>query len=104
MIYIKKGDTVKILSGKDRTKTGKVLSVAPQTGKAIVEGRNMITRHEKPKKSGQKGQKIQLPAPMQLSNLSLICSNCGKPTRVGAKTDDKGNKTRVCKKCGKEIK
>src|SRR3989344_1104860 len=103
MFHIRKGDTVKILSGKDRTKTGKVLGVNADSGKAIVEGRNIMVRHEKAKQAGKKGQKIQFPSPMNISNLSLVCPNCGKPARVGYKADDKGKKIRVCKKCGKGI-
>lgn len=102
MTRIRKGDTVKILSGKDRGKTGKVLSVA--TPVAVVEGRNILFRHERPKKTGQKGQKVQFPAPLNLSRLALLCPHCGKHARVSHKLDDKGRKVRVCKKCGKEIR
>src|SRR3989344_2639721 len=98
MFHIRKGDTVKILVGKDRTKTGKVLSVNPKTGKTVVEGRNIMVRHERPKKAGQKGQKIQFPAPLNASNLTLVCPHCGKATRTGYKVDDKGIKMRICKR------
>ncbi|OGE76247.1 MAG: 50S ribosomal protein L24 [Candidatus Doudnabacteria bacterium RIFCSPHIGHO2_02_FULL_48_21] len=104
MFHIRKGDTVKILSGKDRSKTGKVLSVDAASGKAIIDGRNIMVRHERPKKAGQKGQKIQYPSPIFASNLALVCPSCGKAARVGFKQDDKGQKIRICKKCGKEIK
>lgn len=104
MFHIRKGDTVKILSGKDRNKTGKVLAVETGTAKAIVEGRNMMVRHERAKKAGQKGQKVQFPSPINLSKLFLVCPHCGKSARVGYKIDDKGIKVRICKKCGKEIK
>lgn len=104
MFHIRKGDTVKILSGKDRNKNGKVLAVHTEIAKAIVEGRNIIVRHERAKKAGQKGQKIQFPSPINISKLSLVCPHCGKPTRVGYKSDGKDVKVRVCKKCAKEIK
>ena len=103
MLNIKKGDQVKILAGKDRGKTGKVLVVDFKTSRATVEGRNVQIRHERPKKQGQKGQKIQLPAPMHISNLMLVCSSCGKPARIGIQKDDKGEKTRICKNCGKKV-
>ena len=104
MYHIKKGDTVKILSGKDRSKTGKVLAVDSHTGRTIVEGRNMLTRHEKAKRADKKGQKIQFAAPINISKLMLVCPNCGKAARAGNKVADKGKKLRVCKKCGKDIK
>ena len=96
---IKKGDKVKILTGKDRGKTGKVLKVAKESGKVSVEGVNMRTKHMRPKKEGEKGQRIQFPAPMDLSNIILICQKCSKPTRIGTKRLEDKSKVRVCKKC-----
>lgn len=94
---------VKVLLGKDRGKTGKVIAVLPKTNRATVEAVNVYFRHERPKKAGTKGQRIQLPMPMQLSNLMLVCPHCRKPTRVGHSTDEQGKKSRVCKKCKKRI-
>ena len=91
-----------IVSGKDRSKKGKVLQVFPKTGKIVVEGLNLRKKHVRPKKSGEKGQVAEIPAPFAVSNVKLICSKCGKPSRVGYKVVDK-NKFRVCKKCGQEI-
>lgn len=102
-MHIKKGDTVKILAGKDRSKTGKVLAVLPDRDRATVEGRNLYFRHERPRRAGAKGQKIQLPMPIQISNLMLVCSHCGQPTRAQKTMDEKGLKARVCKKCRKRI-
>jgi large subunit ribosomal protein L24 len=99
---IKKGDKVKILTGKDRGKTGKVLKVVKESGKVSVEGVNMRTKHMRPKKEGEKGQRIQFPAPMDLSNIILICQKCSKPTRIGTKRLEDKSKVRVCKKC-KEV-
>jgi large subunit ribosomal protein L24 len=99
---IKKGDTVLIISGKDRGKRAKVLDVFPASNRAVVEGVNLRKKHVKPKKSGQKGQIVQLPGPFDISNAKLICSKCGKATRVGYKISEK-NKFRICKKCGQEI-
>lgn len=100
---IKKGDEVKILIGKDRGKTGKVLAIFEKSDRATVEGLNLSYRHERAKKSGQKGQKIQLPASVHLSNLILVCPFCKKPTRVAHTVDEKGIKTRMCKHCKKRI-
>lgn len=102
-MHVKKGDTVKVLKGKDRGKTGKILEVSQKLGKATVEGLNLYFRHERPKQARQKGQKIQFPRPLEISNLMLICPNCGKPTRTGHLVDEKGIKSRVCKKCKKRI-
>lgn len=99
---IKKGDTVKILAGKDKGKTGKVATVFPGANKVVIEGANMRKKHLRPRKQGQKGQIVQIPAPIDLSNAMIICSSCKKPTRIGVKfSGDK--KQRVCKKCGAEI-
>jgi large subunit ribosomal protein L24 len=99
---IKKGDTVLIISGKYRGKTGKVLRVFPKGGKVLVEGVNIMKKHQKPRKTGEKGQVIEMPSPINISNVKLLCPKCGKPTRVGYKIIE-GKKYRVCKKCGQEI-
>lgn len=96
---IKKGDTVKAISGAYRGKTGKVLKVMFKQGKIVVEGVNLRKKHTRPKKQGQKGQKIEFPAPMQLSNIMLVCSKCGKTTRVCMTTKQGEKKRRSCKKC-----
>ena len=100
---IKKGDTVLIISGKDRGKKGKVLEVLSREGKNLVEGVNLMKKHQKPKKTGEKGQIIQLPKPIDVSNVKLICLKCGKPTRIGYKLAEAKKKYRICKKCGQEI-
>lgn len=99
---IKKGDQVLIISGKDRTKKGKVLRSFPKEGRILVEGINMRKKHQKPKKSGEKGQIVELPGLIQVSNVKLICSKCGKAVRVGYKLIA-GKKVRVCKKCEQEF-
>lgn len=99
---IKKEDQVLIISGKDRGKKGKVLEVSPKLGKAIVEGVNLRKKHVKPKRSGEKGQTVETPSAINISNLKLICSKCGKTAKTGYKIT--GNKKyRVCKKCGAEL-
>ena len=99
---IKKGDQVLIISGKDRGRKGKILDVFPKDGRVVVEAVNIKKRHVKPKKSGEKGQIVEMPAPIHISNVKLICSKCGKATRIGYKIIDK-KKFRTCKKCGQEI-
>lgn len=95
---IRKGDKVKILSGKDKGKTGSVTKVLPKKEKIVVENVNLLTKHQRPKKQGEKGTKIKFAAPLNMSNAILVCPKCGKETRVGFIMQDK-NKLRQCKKC-----
>ena len=99
---IKKDDTVIVLSGKDKGKQGEVLVAEPKTGKVIVKGVNVATKHQKPQKQGQEGGIIKVETPIYVSKVQLVCPKCGKGTRVGHKIAD-GKKVRVCKKCGAEI-
>lgn len=99
---IKKGDTVLMVSGKDRLKKGKVLKSAPKTNQILVEGVNLKKKHQRPKKGGEKGQIISLPSFIAASAAKLICPKCGKATRIGYRIAGE-KKFRVCKKCGQEI-
>jgi len=101
---IKKGDKVKILTGKDKGKTGKVLKVVKSAGKISIEGINLRIKHMRPQKQGEKGQRIQFPAPMDISNVMLICPKCSQATRVGMKKLEDKSKVRVCKKCKETFK
>ena len=100
---IKTNDQVKILAGKDKGKTGKVLQVFSDSGRASIEGLNLLVKHLRPRRSGEKGQRVEFPAPLDLSNIMLVCPKCGKPTRVGHQVKEgaegKKIKVRVCKKC-----
>ncbi len=107
---IKKNDTVLIISGKDRGKKGKVLDVLPKINKIVVEGVNIVKKHQRPRRQGEKGQIVELPKPIDVSNVKLICPKCGKPTRVGyrvvkdvSQTSLRQKKFRFCKKCKQEI-
>ena len=102
-LHIKKGDTVYVNAGNDKGKTGKVLSVAPSEDRAIVEGINMVSKHTKPNAKQPQGGIIKQEAPIHISNLNLIDSKSGKPTRVGYKMDG-DKKVRYAKKSGEEIK
>lgn len=100
---IKKGDKILVISGKDKGKTGKVTVVLPPLKKIVIEGVNIRKKHTRPKKEGQKGQIIQMPAPINVSNAKLVCPKCEKPVRIGCRFLEGGKKIRVCKKCGGEI-
>jgi len=102
MQRIKSGDNVYVLSGKDRGKTGKVLQVFTEENKASVEGINLMVRHLRAQKRGEKGQKVQFPAPILLDKLLVVCPKCSKATKVGAKITEDKKRLRVCKKC-KEV-
>ena len=99
---IKKDDKVVVLSGKDKGKQGKVLVADPKAMKVTVEGVNVATKHQKPRKQGEEGGIIKVETPIYAAKVQLVCPKCGKGTRVGHKIAD-GKKVRVCKKCGAEI-
>lgn len=99
---LKKNDNVLIISGKDRGRRGKILEVLRSEGKIVVEGMNMHKKHRKPRRQGQKGEVVEVTAPIDASNAKVICVKCAKPTRVGYKITA-GKKYRACKKCGEEI-
>jgi len=99
---VKKGHTVLITSGKDRGKKGKVLRAFPKKRRVVIEGVNIVKKHQKPKKTGEKGQIVELPAPIDVSNVKVICTQCHKATRIGYKMVA-DRKIAICKKCGKEI-
>lgn len=95
---IKKGDTVKILAGKDRGATGKVVNSYPLESRVAVEGVNVVKKHARPKRQGQKGEIVNVPRPFPASRAMLVCPNCKFPTRVGFRMDGP-RKVRYCKKC-----
>ncbi len=99
---IKKGDQVLIISGKDKGRKGKVIESLPKEGKIMVENINLKKKHSKPKKSGEKGQIVELSIAFDVSDVKIICPKCNKAVRVGYKTEGK-KKYRVCKKCNQEI-
>ena len=90
-----------MLSGKDRGKTGKILAVLSD-GRLVIEGLNLIKKHTRARKQGQKGQIISKERAVSASSVALVCKSCGLPTRVGYKIEN-GNKVRMCKKCKSEI-
>ena len=100
-VHVKKNDQVLVLAGKDRGARGRVLRVLPGKGKAIVERVNMIKRHTRPNpQRGVQGGILEREAPIQVSNLMVVCPECSQPSRLGRKRLETGKGVRVCKKCG----
>ncbi len=109
-LNVKKGDTVVVISGKDKGKKGKIMVAQPDNERVIVQGAAMVTRHIKPRKQGQPGGRIEKEGPIHASNVMLVCPKCDKPTRIAHKLKEveisgekKQKSVRVCKKCGKVI-
>jgi large subunit ribosomal protein L24 len=102
-LHVKKDDTVLVLAGKDKGKTGKVLKAMPAENRVIVESVNMIKKHQRPGRMGQDSGIIEREAPLNASNVMLVCSNCKEASRTGKKILEDGTKVRYCKKCGQTI-
>lgn len=102
-VHVKTGDTVTVLSGKERGKKGKVLAVSPKECKVIIEGVNMVKKHVKPRKMGEAGGIVKAEGAMYACKVQIVCPRCGKPTRVGHKVSKDGTKERICKKCGESL-
>ena len=103
-LHIKKNDTVVVLAGEDKGKTGKVLKVLGEKNRALVEGVNMVSKSTKPSAQNPQGGIVKQEAPIHISNLSLVDPKSGKATRVGIKVTEDGKKVRIAKKSGEEIK
>lgn len=102
--HIKKGDTVYVLAGEDKGQQGRVLSIQASKNRAIVEGINIVSKSTKPTAKHPQGGIVKMEAPINLSNLALLDPKSGKPTRVGIRVNEKGEKVRFAKKSGEEIK
>lgn len=98
-LHVKKGDNVIVLSGKDKGKKGKVLTVMPKSGKVIVEGVAMATKHKKPRSQTDMGGIVHQETPIYACKVMHICDKCGEPTRIARKVLEDGSIVRVCKKC-----
>ena len=101
-LHVKSGDTVVVLSGKDKGKQGKILSASPKKGTVIVEGVAITAHHQKPRKQGETGGIVERETPIRACKVMRVCPKCDKGTRVAYKVTD-GKKVRVCKKCGAEL-
>jgi large subunit ribosomal protein L24 len=102
-MQVRKKDTVVVITGKNRGAQGQVLKAMPEEGKVIVENINMVKRHMKPRTAGQQGEIVKKEAPIDASNVMLVCPKCRKGVRVGYKILDNKTKVRVCRKCGTTI-
>ncbi|MEA2061502.1 MAG: 50S ribosomal protein L24 [Thermodesulfobacteriota bacterium] len=102
-VKIKKDDKVKIITGKDKGKIGKVLKVLRDRNRAVVENINVAKVHQRPSHANPQGGIVDKPMPIELSNLLIVCNSCIKPTRIGIKQLEDGKRVRVCKKCNELI-
>ena len=100
---IKKGDTVQVLAGNDKGKTGEVLEVIPKQDKIIAKGINVRKKHVKPRKQGDEGGIISIECAIPSAKVNVVCPTCNKPTRIGYQIEE-NKKVRVCKKCGAKLK
>ncbi|PIU98633.1 50S ribosomal protein L24 [Candidatus Wolfebacteria bacterium CG03_land_8_20_14_0_80_40_12] len=100
---IRKGDTIKIITGKDKDKTGKILKILPKKNKILIEGLNLYKKHIRPKRQGEKGQTVLVPRPIDVSNAMFVCLNCKKATKIICRFEA-DRKQACCKKCGAVIR
>ncbi|MDP3779411.1 MAG: 50S ribosomal protein L24 [bacterium] len=100
---IKKGDNIKIMSGNDKGKEGKVIAVFPVAERIVVEGTNMRKKHVRARRQGQKGEMIRIPAAFPASRAMIVCPKCSKTTRVKHAVNEAGIKMRICRSCGSEL-
>jgi len=99
-VHVRKNDTVIVISGKDKGKTGEVLKVSPKNGKVIVQGVNIVKKHQKASKTQIESAIVEKEAAIKSSKVMLYCTKCNSATRISNKILDDGTKVRVCKKCG----
>jgi large subunit ribosomal protein L24 len=105
-LFVKKGDTVVVRTGKDRGARGKVLMTLPKDGRVLVEGVNRVKKHTKvttTTRGAQTGGIVTQEAPVHASNVQVVCPHCSKPARLGHRKDDEGRSVRVCRKCGGDV-
>ena len=102
-VHVKTGDTVEIISGRDRGLRGKVMQVSPKEGKVIIEGRNMVAKHVKPRRQGEQGGIVKAESAIYSCKVMPVCPKCKKPVRVGSAVNKKDEKVRICRKCSAEF-
>jgi large subunit ribosomal protein L24 len=100
---IRKNDTVMVIAGRDRGKTGKVMRVIPETARVLIERLNIVKRHSKPRGAASPGGIVEKEAPIDLSNVMIFCDRCNAPVRIGIKAAADGERTRVCRRCGETL-
>lgn len=101
-LKLKKGDLVVVLTGKDRGKRGKITSVFPRRERVVVEGINLVKRHQRPRRAREKGQRVTIAAPIHVSNVQLVCPSCRRPARLRIRRTE-GKRERLCAKCGRAV-
>ncbi|PNU21608.1 50S ribosomal protein L24 [Geothermobacter hydrogeniphilus] len=101
--HVKKDDTVMVIAGKEKGKTGKVMRIIADSNRVVVENLNMVKRHTRPSQTNQDGGIVEKEAPLAISNVMLVCASCNKPTRTGVRVLDDGAKVRFCKKCNEIV-
>lgn len=102
-MFIKKNDYIEVISGKEKGRRGKVLKIFPKANRVLVEHINLVKKHTRPRGQEIKGGIIKKEAPLNVSNVMLVCNKCDKPRRIGYKTLSDGKKVRICRKCGEMI-
>jgi large subunit ribosomal protein L24 len=100
---IRKNDTVMVIAGRERGKTGKVLKVMPAAQRVLIERINLVKRHTRPRPPQQAGGIVEKEAPVHISNVMLMCDKCNAPVRVGRKLLADGKRVRVCRRCGEHL-
>jgi large subunit ribosomal protein L24 len=100
---IRKNDTVMVIKGRDRGKTGKVMRVLRANGRVLIERLNVVKRHSKPRSATSPGGIVEKEAPIPIANVMVFCDRCNAPVRVGVKRDNDGERTRICRRCGEQI-
>ena len=102
-VHVRKGDTVAVITGRERGKRGKVLRVSPEKGRVLVEHVNMVKKHQRPTQKLRQGGIIEREGALALANVLLVCGRCDRPSRTGIKVLGDGRRIRVCKRCGESI-
>ncbi len=102
-VHVRTGDQVLVIAGKDKGKKGKVVRVLPEKGRVVVEGVNIVKKHRRPTRNVMQGGITEEAAPIDASNVMLVCRNCGEPARTGARFLEDGRKVRVCRRCHEVI-
>jgi large subunit ribosomal protein L24 len=102
-LHVKKDDMIKVIAGKEKGKTGKVLRVFPAKGRVVVEGLNLIKRHTRPTQVQPEGGIVEKEAALSISNVMLLCTSCGEASRTGIRTLDDSSRVRYCKKCNEIV-
>jgi large subunit ribosomal protein L24 len=102
-MHIRRDDVVEVLAGDDRGRRARVLSIDPRKGRAVVEGINRVYKHLRRSRKNPQGGRLEIEAPLHVSNLQLVCAKCDKAVRPGTKVEADGKKHRVCRKCGADL-